>query len=151
MHPNYRLEGLTMTLNGGTFTDTHLSSGGPDGGSYFNRNTVAANTSSPMTMDTTPSGTGAIPVTAATSYTLAWWAQKNVVGGPTTRVDVAWYNAGGGLISTSTGTAFASLDVVEPAHGDVRRAGPVRVREAHPCVGRYGAWSGRPSTSRRSG
>jgi hypothetical protein len=109
MHPNYRLEGLTMTLNGGTFTDTHFSSGGPDGGSYFNRNTVAANTSSPMTMDTTPSGTGAIPVTAATSYTLAWWAQKNVAGGPTTRVDVAWYNAGGGLISTSTGTAFAAL------------------------------------------
>jgi hypothetical protein len=109
MHPNYRLDGLTMTTNGGTFTDTHLSGGGPDGGSYFNRNTVAANTSSPMTMDTTPSGTGAIPVTAATSYTLAWWAQKNVAGGPTTRVDVAWYNAGGGLISTSTGTAQAAL------------------------------------------
>src|SRR3546814_5733238 len=85
MHPNYRLEGLTMTLQGGTFTDTELSAGGPDGGSYFNRNTVAANTSSPMTMATTPTGTGAIAVVAGQDYTVSWWAQKSVVGGPQTR------------------------------------------------------------------
>ncbi len=104
MHPNYRLEGLTMTLNGGTFTDAHLASGGPDGGSYFNRNTIAANTSSPMVMDTTPTGTGAIAVVAGQSYTVSWWAQKSVAGGPTSRVNMRWFDAGGATISTIAGT-----------------------------------------------
>ncbi len=104
IHPNYRLEGLTMTLNGGTFNDFYSSAGAPDGGSYFSRNVITANTTSPMTMDTTPSGTGAIPVTAGTSYTASWWARKNPGGGPQTRVNMAWYDAGGVLLSTTAGT-----------------------------------------------
>src|SRR3546814_5796067 len=104
MHPNYRLEGLTMTLQGGTFTDTELSAGGPDGGSYFNRNTVAANTSSLMTMATTPTGTGAIAVVAGQDYTVSWWAQKSVVGGPQTRANMQWFDGAGVSISTVNGT-----------------------------------------------
>lgn len=104
MHPNYRLEGLTMTTNGGTFNDSHLSAGGPDGGSFFSRSTVVANTTSPMTMDTTPSGTGAIPVVAGQSYTLSWWAEKSVGGGPQTRVNMRWFDAGGATLSTTNGT-----------------------------------------------
>jgi hypothetical protein len=109
MHPNYRLDGLTMTTNGGTFNDFYSSSGGPDGGSYFSRNTIVANTTSPMTMDTTPSGTGAIPVVAGTSYTASWWAEKNVVGGPQTRVIMRWFDAGGATISTIQGTNMTAL------------------------------------------
>ena len=103
IHPNYRLEGLTMTTNGGTMTDNFPVSGAPDGGSYFNRNVVAANTTSPMTMDTTPSGTGAIPVTAGLSYTASWWAQKSVIGGPQTRVNMRWFDAAGVTLSTTSG------------------------------------------------
>jgi hypothetical protein len=108
IHPNYRLEGLTMTLNGGTFNDFHSSGGGPDGGSYFSRNVLTANTTSPMTMDTTPSGTGAIPVVAGQSYTASWWAEKSTAGGPQTRVNMAWYDAGGGLLSTTAGTNMSA-------------------------------------------
>ena len=108
MHPNYRLEGLTMTTNGGTFTDTHQTSGAPDGGSFFNRDTVAANTTSPMTMETTATGTGAIPVVAGQSYTVAWWAEKSVVGGPTTRVNMRWFDAGGATLSTASGTNMSA-------------------------------------------
>jgi hypothetical protein len=103
MHPNYRLEGLTMTTNGGTFTDIYLSAGGPDGASYFNRNTTVANTTSPMTMDTTPTGTGAIAVVAGQDYTVSWWAQKNPAGGPDTRVDMQWFDGAGVSISTVSG------------------------------------------------
>jgi hypothetical protein len=101
---DYRLEGRTMTLNGATVVDTFPASGAPDGGSYFSREFIAANTSSPMTMDVTASGLGAIPATAAATYTVSWWAQKSVVGGPQTRTNMAWYNAAGGLISTTVGT-----------------------------------------------
>lgn len=108
IHPNYRLEGLTMTTNGGTMTDTYRSSGGPDGGSYFNRDVVVPNVSSPMTMETTPTGTGAIPVTAGLSYTVSWWAEKSVVGGPTTRVNMRWFDAGGATLSTTSGTNMSA-------------------------------------------
>lgn len=100
---DYRLAGRTMTLNGATVNDSFPSSGAPDGGSYFSREIVVANTTSPMTMDVTDSGLNAIPATAAATYTGSWWAQKSVVGGPQTRMNMAWYNAAGGLISTTSG------------------------------------------------
>lgn len=112
MHPNYRLDGLTMTLNGATVNDTHLSAGAPDGGSYFNRNILAVNTSSPMTMDTTGSGTAAIPVAAGLNYTVSWWAQKSIVGGPFTRADVRWYNAGGVIIGTTVSSTTVAAGPV---------------------------------------
>lgn len=108
IHPNYRLEGLTMTLNGGTMTDNHFSSGAPDGGSFFHRDVVVPNVSSPMTMETTPTGTGAIPVSAGTSYTVSWWAEKSVVGGPSTRVNMRWFDAGGATLSTTSGTNMSA-------------------------------------------
>lgn len=101
---DYRLEGRTMTLNGATVVDSFPASGAPDGGSYFSREIVVANTSSPMTMDVTDSGLLAIPATAGATYTGSWWAQKSVVGGPQTRMNMAWYNAAGALISTTAGT-----------------------------------------------
>jgi hypothetical protein len=104
LHPNYRLEGLTMTLNGATVSDNHLSSGGPDGGSYFQRDVQVPNTTSPMTMATTPTGTGAIPVTAGQNYTVSWWAEKNIPGGPQVRTNVQWFTAAGASISTISGT-----------------------------------------------
>lgn len=104
IHPNYRLEGLTMSTNGGTFNDFYSSSGGPDGGSYFSRNVEVANVSSPMTMETTDTGVDAIPVVAGESYTVSWWAQKSTPGGPQTRVNMRWFDAGGATLSTTSGT-----------------------------------------------
>jgi len=106
---DYRLAGRTMTLNGATVTDQFFSAGAPDGGSYFTRFIHVANTTSPMTMDVTDSGLLAIPAVAAASYTVSWWARKSVVGGPTTRVNMAWYNAAGALISTTAGVNMAAL------------------------------------------
>lgn len=104
----YRLTGRTMTLNGATVIDQFFTAGAPDGGSYFTRFFSVANTSSPMTMDVTDSGLLAVPATPAATYTLSWWAQKSVVGGPQTRTNMAWYNAAGALISTTTGTNMSA-------------------------------------------
>lgn len=105
----YRLTGRTMTLNGATVTDQFFTAGAPDDGSYFSRFIHVANTTSPMTMDVTDSGLLAVPATAGATYTLSWWAQKSVVGGPTTRTNMAWYNAAGALISTTAGTNMPAL------------------------------------------
>lgn len=104
--PDYRLDGLTMTTNGATVNDAHLSSGAPDGGSYFSRIMVTANTSSPMTMALSGTGTSAIPVTAGLSYTTSWYARKSPGGGPVTRADWTWYTAAGAVVSSTTGTTF---------------------------------------------
>lgn len=106
---DYRLAGRTMTLNGATVSDNFFTEGAPDGGSYFSRQIIVPNTTSPMTMDVTDSGLLAIPATPAASYTVSWWAQKSVVGGPTTRTNMAWYNAAGALISTTAGTNMTAL------------------------------------------
>lgn len=101
------LSGLSMTLNGATVNDSHPTSGGPlggDGGPYFRRHIVSPNVSSPMTMDAGGSGTAGIPVTAGLSYSAAWWARKNPGGGPQTRVNMRWFDAGGSTISTVQGT-----------------------------------------------
>lgn len=100
---NYRLDGLTMTEEGATVDDTTFTLGAPDGGSYFSRTIIAPNTSSPMTMVIAGTGTDGIPVTAGTDYTVSWWAQMDPVGAVTTQADIAWYDAGGALISTSSG------------------------------------------------
>lgn len=105
---DYRLEGRTMSLNGATVNDNFFTEGAPDGGSYFSRQIIAANTTSPMAMDVTPSGLLAIPATPAASYMVSWWAQKSVVGGPTTRTNMAWYNAAGTIISTTSGTNMSA-------------------------------------------
>lgn len=104
----YRLDGLTMTLNGATVTDTHYTGGAPDGGSYFSRFIIAANTTSPMTMVLSPSGLGAIPVVAGSTYTVSAWRAKNPGGGPTARIDWTWYNAAGAVISSNNGTPVAA-------------------------------------------
>lgn len=106
--PNYRLDGLTMTENGATVEDTHLSSGAPDGGSYFNRNMITVNTTSPMTMALVGSGTSGLPVDPADVFSVGWWARKNTPSGgiPQTRLDWTWYTAAGAVISNHSGTAF---------------------------------------------
>src|SRR3546814_3597204 len=55
--------------------------------------------SSPMTMATTPTGTGAIAVVAGQDYTVSWWAQKSVVGGPQTRANMQWFDGAGVSLS----------------------------------------------------
>lgn len=106
---DYRLDGRTMTLNGATVVDTFPSTGAPDGGSYFSRHIVAANTTSPMVMDVTDSGTAAIPAAAGATYTGSWWARKMPGGGPATRMNMRWFDAAGATISTVNGTNMSAL------------------------------------------
>lgn len=106
--PDPDLSGLTMTLNGATVDDDHQSSGGPNDGPYFRRHIISPNTSSPMVMVLSPSGTGAIPVTAGQSYTTSWWARKDPGGGPATRVDYQWYDAGGAPLSVNNGAGHSA-------------------------------------------
>lgn len=110
LYENYRLEGLTMTLNGATVEDSDVPNGGPDDGSYFSRFILAPNTTSPMTMALTPSGTGAQPVVAGTQYFLSAWARKDLAGGPDARIDWTWYNGAGSVLTSNLGTAFVAGD-----------------------------------------
>jgi hypothetical protein len=54
----------------------------------------------------TPSGTSGIPVSASTSYYVEGWA-FSVNANATATVTVAWFNAGGSLISTTSMTPVA--------------------------------------------
>lgn len=104
--PDPDLSGLTMTLNGATVNDTHPTTDGPlsgDGGPYFRRHVIAPNTTSPMTMALSGTGTAAIPINPADVLSVAWWARKDPGGGPTPRVDWTWYNAAGAVISSANG------------------------------------------------
>lgn len=103
--PDADLSGLTMTLNGATVSDEHETSGGPNDGPYFSRLIVAPNTTSPMTMALSPTGTGAIPINPGDVLSIAWWVRKEPGGGPTPRVDYTWYNAAGAVISSASGAA----------------------------------------------
>lgn len=105
MLPKPRLDGLTMTLQGSTSVDTHMAAGAPDGGSMFSRFIVVPNGSSPMTMALTGTGTAATPVVNDRTYTISWYAQKIVSGGPAVRADYSWYDPAGVLISSNNGTA----------------------------------------------
>lgn len=105
--PDPRLTATTMTLNGATVIDSRPSSGSPDGGSFFRREFIAANTSSPMSMPLTGTGTSAVPVSDAQAYTISWYARKSVAGGPLTRVDIGYYNSAGAALSTSNGSNTA--------------------------------------------
>jgi hypothetical protein len=122
----YRLEGLTMSVNGATVDDSFPETGAPDGGSYFSRFVSAVPTSSPHSMELMGSGVSGLPVDPGDTLSFAWWARKmNPSGGiPQTRVDWSWYNAGGGLISnhgsagmvaTSDWQRFTEENIVAPA------------------------------------
>jgi len=137
--PDADLSGLTMTVNGATVDDFHPSSGGPlggDGGPYFNRNIVAPNTTSPMTMLLAPTGTGGIPVVAGQAYTLSWWARKDPGGGPVTRGDFFWYDAGGALVSSPAGTGQSAT--ADWARKSQTQVAPVGAAFLSPRL----AWSG---------
>lgn len=102
--PDPRLTATTLSLEGSTSVDTRPSSGSPDGDSFFRREILVANTTSPMFMLLADTGTAGIPVIVGEQYTGSWYARKNPVGGPTTRMSVQWYDSGGVFLSTTTGT-----------------------------------------------
>jgi hypothetical protein len=102
--PDPRLATSTMGTNGATVVDTRPATGALDGGSFFRRSMTTANTSSPMSMQCSPSGTSAIPVTAGSPIVASWDARKNPGLGPAGRADFAWYDAAGALLSISQGT-----------------------------------------------
>lgn len=85
LFPDPRLTATTMTTNGATVVDTRPSTGAPDGGSYFNRLVVAANTSTPMTMPLSGTGTSASPVVESNQYTASWY-EKDVLSNGTAMI-----------------------------------------------------------------
>lgn len=100
-----RLTATSMSVNGGTMVDTRPSSGAPDGGSYFRRQVIDDNTSSPMAMPLFDSE-AAFPAVAGTDYSVSWWARKSIPGGPDVRLDWEWYDDTLTLISTTVGTEY---------------------------------------------
>ena len=99
-----RLETLALNPRGAVVDDTHPD-GAPDGGSFFRRYMVTANTSSPQNGPVTPSGTAGVPVTPGQSITPSCYIRKTPSGGPSFRFDVAWYDAAGVSLSTSNGAS----------------------------------------------
>jgi hypothetical protein len=100
---DYRLDDVVFNTQDAVATQSTLSSGAPDGGSYLSIDIETPNTVSPMGGAVGGSGTDGIPVTAGNDYTLAWWARQNPDGTISTRVDVIWYDAGGAQIGNTTG------------------------------------------------
>lgn len=101
------LSGATMTLNGATVDDSFFLEGGPsgpDGGPFFRRHIIAPNTTSPMAMALTGTGTSGQPVDPGDVFSVAWWARKTP-GGPAPRLDWTWYTAAGAVISNHNGAA----------------------------------------------
>lgn len=103
--PDPDLSSLSMTLNGATVDDAHVISGGPNDGPFFRRIILSPNTTSPMSMALSGTGTAAIPVDPGDVLSIAWWVRKDPGGGPAPRVDWTWYTAAGAVISSSNGAA----------------------------------------------
>jgi hypothetical protein len=103
--PDPDLSSLSMTLNGATVDDSFVISGGPNDGPFFRRIMLSPNTTSPMTMALSGTGTAAIPVDPGDVLSIAWWVRKDPGGGPAARVDWTWYNAGGAVISPHNGAS----------------------------------------------
>lgn len=121
-----RLTATTMSTNGGTVEDTRPSSGGPDGGSFFRRFYVVANTSSPVSMAMSGTGTSGIPFQAGDTLTMSAYIRKEANAGiaPAFRFDTTWYDVSGAslgagstpnLAPTTSWVRFAQ-SVVAPAN-----------------------------------
>jgi hypothetical protein len=123
--PDPDLSSLTMTLNGATVDDAHVQSGGPNDGPFFRRIIEAPNTTSPMQMNLTGTGTSGIPVSAGVTYSFAWWARKDPAGGPASRIDWAWYDAGGALLGPSTNSGAAKSPTATWQRFDQQLTAPV--------------------------
>lgn len=103
-----RLDTLTLNPRGALVDDTHPL-GAPDGGSFFRRYMVTANTSSPQNGSVTPSGTAGVPVSPGQDITASIYRRRDPAGGgPSYRFDVAWFDAAGVTVApTSNGATPA--------------------------------------------
>lgn len=99
-----RLETLSLNPRGATVMDTHPTSGGPDGGSFYRRAMTTANTSSPMNAPVVGAGVAGIPVSPGQLLTSSIYAQKTP-GGPAIRLDCSWYDVAGGSVGGPIGVA----------------------------------------------
>lgn len=100
--PDPKLLSATMTANGGTFNDSVGTTFGPNGTGYFRRSVVSPNTSSPMTMPVSGSGTSGIRVSPGQEWTGSWHARMFGGDSLVTRMDVVWYSASGASLGTTT-------------------------------------------------
>jgi hypothetical protein len=82
---DYRLTDVTFDTQDAVATQSTISSGAPDGGSYLSINVTTPNTTSPMSGAAAGSGTDGIPVTAGNDYAFAWWARQIPDGTISTR------------------------------------------------------------------
>lgn len=120
-----RLSATTMSTNGGTVTDTRPTTGGPDDGTFFRRVYTVANTTSPVSMAMSGTGTSGMPFQAGNTLTLSAYIRKGLASGtaPVFRFDLTWYNVSGtslGIVTSATTApttswARASASFVAPA------------------------------------
>jgi hypothetical protein len=107
---DYRHDSVVWDTQDAVAEQSTLSFGAPDGGSYRSILIETPNTISPMSAEIGGTGTGGISVTAGNDYSFAWWAELLPAGVIQTRLDAAWFDAGGSLITTTVGTAMSVTD-----------------------------------------
>lgn len=99
-----RLTTLALNPRGATVTDTHPTTDGPDGGSFYRRHLDTGNTSSPMNGAVTGTGTAGVPVAPGQEVTPSCYRRRQPPNGGTAfRFDIQWFTPAGATISTSNG------------------------------------------------
>jgi len=97
-----RLDDIVMSLNGGAATDTNQTTGGPDGGSFFRRQWITGNVTSPVSAPLSGSGVSGLPIQAGQAVTLSAYIRATVAQ-PLFRWDLTWYDAAGAVIASENG------------------------------------------------
>jgi hypothetical protein len=100
-----RQRATAWALGGGTATQTRPTTGGPHNQGYFQQAMTVQNASN-MTIPQAGTGTSGRPVVAGQKvYVSAYWYKSVTTG--VQRIDVAWYDAAGVLLSTTAGSDLA--------------------------------------------
>lgn len=122
---NPRAVGRAFGLAGSTGTQSDVSTGGPLGFGYRRLVLTTTNTTSPITLAPTNTGTSATPVVAGTTYVFMAFAR--MVGGPTALnagISVTWYTAAGATLTSDTAYQGGLVDGEWTLHTKVLTAPP---------------------------
>lgn len=139
---------LTWDAAGSTGVITRPTTGGPHNQGYLQYAMTVANSSDPMTIHTAGSGVSGTPVVAGESYTVSsyWYMTNNTANDQ--RYDVTWYNAAGGVISTSTGVDVGIATANTWWRGSQTFVAPALAAFARFTVAWAGTYVTQPSTLR---
>lgn len=139
---------LLWTAEGSTGVLTRPTTDGPHNQGYIQWAMTVANTTEPMYIHTAGTGVSGTPVVAGESYTMSsyWWMSNNT--GNDQRYDVAWYDAAGVLLSTSTGADVGIATASTWWRGSETFVAPALAAFARFSVAWAGIYATQPSTLR---